>query len=92
MACVFTIWEGAHETHDLLEQAHLALGEEFLKAGRPAEALAQFNRAVEYPANLATGKLENAPKPTFIICAATPSWRLEENRSHGSVEAGCPGP
>jgi tetratricopeptide (TPR) repeat protein len=28
-------------------------------AGDPAAALAEFNRALEYPANLATGKLEN---------------------------------
>jgi len=53
-----TIWEGAHEVHDLFEQAHLALGQAHLKAGRPAEALTEFNRALEYPPNLATGKLE----------------------------------
>ena len=55
-----TVWEGAHEVHDLFEQAHLALGEARLKAGHPAEALAEFDRALEYPENLATGKLENA--------------------------------
>ncbi len=55
-----TIWEGAHEVHDLFVQSHLALGEAHLKAGRAAEALAEFNRALEYPANLATGRLENA--------------------------------
>lgn len=55
-----TIWEGAHEAHDLFEEAHLALGKAHLDAGRASEALAEFNRALEYPANLATGKLENA--------------------------------
>jgi tetratricopeptide (TPR) repeat protein len=55
-----TVWEGSHEVHDLFEQAHLALGEAQLKASRPAEALREFDRALEYPANLATGKLENA--------------------------------
>ncbi|MGA2867320.1 MAG: DUF5107 domain-containing protein [Verrucomicrobiota bacterium] len=55
-----TVWEGAHEVHDLFEQAHLALGEAQLKAGHANEALAEFNRALEYPLNLATGKLENA--------------------------------
>jgi len=55
-----TVWEGAHEVHDLFEQAHLALGDAQLKAGRPAEALAEFDRALDYPENLATGKLENA--------------------------------
>lgn len=55
-----TIWEGAREAHDLFEEAHLALGDEHFRAGRFAEALAEFNRALEYPANLATGRLENA--------------------------------
>ncbi len=55
-----TIWEGAHEVHDLFVESHLALGTAHLDAGRAAEALAEFNRALEYPANLATGKLENA--------------------------------
>lgn len=55
-----TIWEGAREAHDLFEEAHLALGDAHLQAGHAAEALAEFNRALEYPANLATGRLENA--------------------------------
>jgi tetratricopeptide (TPR) repeat protein len=53
-----TVWEGAHEAHDLFEQAHLALGDAQLAAGYPAEALAEFNRALTYPENLATGRLE----------------------------------
>jgi tetratricopeptide (TPR) repeat protein len=55
-----TVWEGAREVHDLFEEAHVALGQARLEAGRSAEALAEFNRALEYPENLATGKLENA--------------------------------
>ena len=55
-----TVWEGAREVHDLFKEAHLALGRSHLEAGRAAEALAEFNRALEYPENLATGKLENA--------------------------------
>jgi tetratricopeptide (TPR) repeat protein len=54
-----TIWEGAREAHDLFEEAHLALGQAQLRAGHPAEALAEFNRALDYPENLATGRLEN---------------------------------
>ncbi|HTL17798.1 MAG TPA: DUF5107 domain-containing protein [Patescibacteria group bacterium] len=57
-----TVWEGGHELHDLFEQAHLELGDAALKAGRPAEGLAEFNRALDYPANLATGHFENAPE------------------------------
>jgi tetratricopeptide (TPR) repeat protein len=55
-----TIWEGAREAHDLFEEAHLTLGEAHLEATRYTEALAEFNRALEYPRNLATGRLENA--------------------------------
>ena len=55
-----TVWEGSHEVHDLFVRAHLALGEAKLKAGRADQALAEFERALEYPANLATGRLENA--------------------------------
>ena len=55
-----TVWEGAHEVHDLFVEAHLGLGEAQLKAGHASEALTEFNRALEYPENLATGKLENA--------------------------------
>ena len=55
-----TVWEGSREVHDLFEDAHLELGKAQLAAGRSTEALAEFNRALEYPVNLATGKLENA--------------------------------
>jgi tetratricopeptide (TPR) repeat protein len=55
-----TVWEGAREVHDLFVEAHLALGEAHLAAGQAAAALAEFNRALEYPENLATGRLENA--------------------------------
>ncbi len=55
-----TIWEGAREVHDLYEEAHLALGTASLQAGRAADALAEFDRALEYPANLATGRLKDA--------------------------------
>jgi tetratricopeptide (TPR) repeat protein len=55
-----TVWEGSREVHDLFEEAHVALGEAHLKAGRAKEALAELDRALEYPENLATGRLENA--------------------------------
>jgi tetratricopeptide (TPR) repeat protein len=55
-----TVWEGSREAHDLFEEAHLALGRAHLAAGRSEEALREFDRALEYPENLATGKLENA--------------------------------
>lgn len=55
-----TIWEGAREAHDLYEKAHLALGGAHLAAGRAAEALAEFDLALLYPANLATGRFKDA--------------------------------
>ena len=61
-----TIWEGASEAHDLFEAAHLALGQAHLEAGRAAEALAEFDRALEYPENLATGKLENSSQAHIL--------------------------
>ena len=54
-----TIWEGGREVHDLFLEAHLELGEAHAAAGRAGEALTEFDRALEYPANLATGKLES---------------------------------
>ncbi len=55
-----TVWEGSREAHDLFEEAHLGLGRAHLKAGEAAQALAEFDRALEYPENLAIGRLENA--------------------------------
>jgi tetratricopeptide (TPR) repeat protein len=55
-----TVWEGSHEAHDLFEEAHLALGNAELQAGHPAQALKEFDRALEYPENLAIGRLEKA--------------------------------
>lgn len=54
-----TIWEGGREVHDLFEQSHLTLGKNHLEAKRYDQALTEFNRALEYPPNLATGKLEH---------------------------------
>jgi tetratricopeptide (TPR) repeat protein len=55
-----TVWEGSHEAHDLFEEAHLGLGRAQLKAEKPEQALAEFDRALEYPENLAIGRLENS--------------------------------
>jgi tetratricopeptide (TPR) repeat protein len=88
-----TVWEGAHEVHDLFEQAHLALGEEALKAGHPADALAEFGRALEYPANLATGKLENAREAHIQFQrgnALAALGRKEEARAAWKLAAGEP--
>jgi tetratricopeptide (TPR) repeat protein len=55
-----TVWEGSREAHDLFEEAHVALGKAQLEKGNSTAALIEFNRALEYPENLAIGKMENA--------------------------------
>jgi len=57
-----TVWEGSHEAHDLFEEAHLALGRSYLKANHAKQALQEFDRALDYPENLAIGRLEEAPQ------------------------------
>ncbi len=53
----FFIWEGASiSAHDWYVDAHLLRGHRFLEAGRPAEALKDYEAALEYPENLGIGK------------------------------------
>ncbi len=94
-----TIWEGAREAHDLFEQAHLTLGQKELEAGHPEAALAQFNRALEYPKNLATGRLENTCDSQIHYLRglalerlgrepdALEAWRLATEQPHSSDRA-----
>lgn len=89
-----TIWEGAREAHDLFEAAHLALGDQQLAGGHAAEALAQFDRALEYPKNLATGKLENAREAHIQLRrgnALAALGRKDEARAAWQLAAGEPG-
>lgn len=54
----FHIWEGAGRTavHNSYAAAHLAIGRRHFDAGRHSEALKEFGAALEYPANLGTGR------------------------------------
>ncbi len=53
----FYIWEGASiSAHDWYVDAHLLRGHKLLKAGKPAEALKDYEAALEYPENLGVGK------------------------------------
>jgi tetratricopeptide (TPR) repeat protein len=88
-----TIWEGAREAHDLFEEAHLAQGDAHLRAGCAAEALAEFNRALEYPPNLATGRLENAREAHIHLRrgnALAALGRLDEARAAWRLAANEP--
>lgn len=54
----FHIWEGAGRTavHGSYVGAHLGLGRRHFDAGRFAEALREYEVALEYPPNLGTGR------------------------------------
>jgi tetratricopeptide (TPR) repeat protein len=53
----FYIWEGASiSAHDWYVDAHLLRGHRFMKAGKSAEALKDYEAALEYPENLGVGK------------------------------------
>jgi tetratricopeptide (TPR) repeat protein len=55
-ACHFRRWEGEVGAHDAHIEAHLLRGLDRLHAGRAADALADFQRAAEYPLNLEVGR------------------------------------
>lgn len=54
----FHIWEGAGRTavHNSYAGAHLALGQRALEGGQLEKALEHFGAALQYPANLGTGR------------------------------------
>ncbi len=52
----FSNWEGDSGTWQLYSSAYLGRGERHLESGHFAEALADFDRALEYPRNLNVGR------------------------------------
>jgi len=52
----FHVWEGGGRIHDIYVDAHLLRGQKFLRQGRYAEALEDFELALEYPQNLEVGR------------------------------------
>jgi len=52
----FNVAEGRYELHDHYAAAWLGAGLEALVAGNPTDALEAFDRALEYPENLAIGR------------------------------------
>jgi tetratricopeptide (TPR) repeat protein len=70
----FHIWEGGGEVHNLWVEALLARGRSNLERKKAAEAKNDFERALEYPANLEVGPPADgggSPKIYFFIGAAT---------------------
>ena len=48
----FHVWEGGGEVYGLFVEAHLLRGRALLEAGRPRDALRDFEAALTYPRNL----------------------------------------
>ena len=52
----FHVWEGGGEIHSVYVDAHLGRGQRRLAEGNAAQALQDFQAALEYPENLEVGK------------------------------------
>ena len=68
----FHVWEGGgrFSVHDAYIDAHLRRGRLHLKAGRTAEALRDFEAALEYPENFSVGKPygpDRSPQAYYFI-------------------------
>jgi len=65
--------EGAESIRDVYADAHLLRGLEHLRAKRPAEALVEFQKASEYPENLAVARPRHdrrGPQVAYLTGAA----------------------
>lgn len=52
----FHVWEGGGEIHSIFTDSHLLKGMKLYEAGQYKEAIAEFDRADEYPENLEVGR------------------------------------
>jgi tetratricopeptide (TPR) repeat protein len=52
----FRVWEGGGGIHGVYVDAHLGRGQKYLAENKPAEALRDFESALEYPENLEAAK------------------------------------
>ena len=53
----FHVWEGGeYAVHDVYVDAHLLKGQDLARAGRHADALREYQAALEYPANFEAGR------------------------------------
>ena len=70
----FHVREGGDETHEIYADAHLLRGVAELKAGRAKEALADFQKAGEYPENLSVGKPKSDPRTPQVAYFTGRAW------------------
>ncbi|MHC4509754.1 MAG: DUF5107 domain-containing protein, partial [Planctomycetota bacterium] len=69
----FHVREGGGEIRDVYVDGHLLRGLNYLKKGKPNDALADFHAASEYPENLSVGRPKNdsrAPQVAYYIATA----------------------
>ena len=52
----FHVWEGGGEVHEIFSDSHLLKGMSLMNQGKYNEAIAEFDRADEYPDNLEVGR------------------------------------
>ena len=55
----FHVWEGGGEIHSIFTDSHLLKGISLMDEGKYSEAIAEFDRADEYPDNLEVGRPSN---------------------------------
>jgi len=59
-ARTFHAWEGQRSLYEIYRDVHLELGRKALEAGDAPKAVAEFRRALAYPANIGVGRPERA--------------------------------
>ena len=94
----FDAWEAQRSLHNIFRDVHVSLGEKALEAGAIEKALAEFKRALEYPANLGVGRPETvgeAKEYYWLGKAQAAAGKVDEARkswkraaAEGSKEAG----
>jgi tetratricopeptide (TPR) repeat protein len=87
----FHVWEGGGQIHDIFVDAHLARGQLSMHDQEFSKALADFNRALDYPFNLEVGKSRDGgrdPEIYYYIAMAEEALGMEvQAREHFEVSA-----
>ena len=76
----FHVREGDEHMHDVHMDAQLLLGIGYLNSGKKTDAIAAFNRALEYPENQQAGKPLNEPRWAQINYYLGLAWQKQGNR------------
>ncbi len=71
----FRVWEGGEGIHGTYVDAHLGRGQEYLAENKPAEALRDFESALEYPDNLEVAKPAGGRRSPEVLYFIGMAWR-----------------